>query len=342
MTKDIALTSSDAAALTITQPTVIIGNGCTLSTNSSKKLIEVYADLTIDGMNLENNSTNGRCIDTRIDNITVTLKDCTISGLKVGAQPITVGGTSTNGLNVNIDNCQIDGGTGYGIIVFVPVNMNITNSDVHGYAAIYTKPGSEGSVINVNGSNLSSTAVNDGSEFATVVTEGNSVIIAIDEASTISCEGELQYLTIANYLSDDTLKVQGTVLKVQFEEAGFMIESDNDWHTIKKMPATDFTAPDVFTLTKGYESENDYGGMVSGSYFPKDATMTFEVIVTDYNTGDGGDCYRITDSFVANGRYEVFVHNTPTAAGIPHPSAVKITMTAGDEVIEKTLPIVID
>lgn len=339
---DITLSSDAAAALVIDKPITIRGDGNTkITTDTNTKLFEVYADLTIEGVNLENTVRGGRCVDTRVDNITVTLKDCTISCLEISAQPITVGGASTNGLNVNIDNCQIDGGTGYGIIVFVPVNMNITNSNVHGYAAIYTKAGSEGSVINVNGSNLSSTGVNDGAHFATVVTEGTNVIVAIDEASTVSCEGELQHLTLEDYLSANTLKVQGTALKTQFEEAGFVTESDNDWYTIKEMPATGFTAPNEFTIRRTSDIGTEYVGMISGSYFPKDATMTFEVIVTDYNTGDGGDFYRITDSFASDGYYEVYVSNTPNAAGTPHPSAVKITMTAGDEVIEKTLPIVL-
>lgn len=69
--------------------------------------------------------------------------------------------------------------------------------------------------------------------------------------------------------------------------------------------------------------------------------MTFEVIITDYNTGDGGDFYRIVDPLAVDGHYELYVYNTPGAAGTPHPSAVKITMTAGDEVVEKTLPIVL-
>ena len=82
--------------------------------------------------------------------------------------------------------------------------------------------------------------------------------------------------------------------------------------------------------------------MISGSYFPKDATMDFEVIITDESIGDGGDFYRIIDPLVTDGHYELYVSNAPSAAGTPHPSAVKITLTAGDEVVEKTLPIVLE
>jgi hypothetical protein len=76
---DIALTSNNSvSALTITQPTIIHGNGYTISTNAHKKIFEVYNDLTIENITLENSYYQGRCIDTRTDNITVNLNNCTL------------------------------------------------------------------------------------------------------------------------------------------------------------------------------------------------------------------------------------------------------------------------
>ena len=67
--------------------------------------------MTIIDAVLENSVANGRCVNTRTDEITVTLKDCTIiaDNASSNTQPITVGGADTNRLTLNIENCQIDG-----------------------------------------------------------------------------------------------------------------------------------------------------------------------------------------------------------------------------------------
>jgi hypothetical protein len=84
-----------------------------------------------------------------------------------------------------------------------------------------------------------------------------------------------------------------------------------------------------------------YTGEILSSYSPVDADLQFEVIITDTSIGDGGDFYRVVDSFAEGGHYEVFVENAPAAAGVAYPSALKITLTTSNITIEKIIPIVI-
>ena len=96
----------------------------------------------------------------------------------------------------------------------------------------------------------------------------------------------------------------------------------------------------VLTRSEGGASD-EYGTIVTGSYTPTDATIAFDVIVTDTSVGDGGQYYRVDDSFFANGNFEVTVKNAAGAAGTPHPSALKVTLTTGNITITETAPITI-
>jgi hypothetical protein len=117
ISENIVSDSSGTAAFTINKPLTIIGDGnTTISSSKNKKLFEVYADVTLENLVLENVTIGGRCIDTRTDDITVTLKGCTIKAANNSSnvQPITVGGYNADGLTVNIIDCIIDAGkTGY-------------------------------------------------------------------------------------------------------------------------------------------------------------------------------------------------------------------------------------
>lgn len=220
---DITITKSSTSTNTTTSRTkgaVILANdditvdgaGFRITTSAVNVLFEVnnvtktkVSNVTFKNITLENTksasvSGQSRVIDTRSGKITLNLDDVTITmGTKDGnnKQALTIGG-NTNGevITVNIKDSSIDATTvGYGIITFNPVNMNITNSEVKGYSALYMRDdansgGSEGSIVTVKDSTLSSK--NEASEhetnsFGTIVLDDKNVTINVED-STIKAE----------------------------------------------------------------------------------------------------------------------------------------------------------
>ena len=113
----------------------INGNGYTV-TGTARKTFEVYTpSAQFNNMTIINTAVNGRCVDTRIDNTYVTIKNSTLEALVGNTQPVTVGGTNTNDAktaHINIQYSKINAGdSGYGVIVFQPgAEINITASEI--------------------------------------------------------------------------------------------------------------------------------------------------------------------------------------------------------------------
>ncbi|MBQ8266994.1 MAG: hypothetical protein IJZ21_01240 [Clostridia bacterium] len=211
--------------LNIEEETVINGNGHSITTNVAKKTFEVYADFTVNDIEIVNNFNYGRCIDTRVGGITLNVNNSILTGTSaLNPQPITIGGnagTADNVITVNVDGSEISALGGYGIITFNPVNMTITNSNVTGFGALYMKGadgsvGSNGSVVSIEGSVMHSvnTMVDstNSNSFSTIVLEDNEIAIAIDGDSTISCSSsgdQAQYLIVTKREYDPTTGEHG-------------------------------------------------------------------------------------------------------------------------------------
>ena len=172
--------------LKITKPITIKGTGKTI-TSSAKNAIELYADAEIMGLNITNNYNGGRCINTRA-NVNVMLEDCELITSGTGNnQTITVGG-STNGTTMTIKECTVNAGeSGYGIIAFVDCDIDIEDSEIEGYSAVYMKKGSEGSTIGVKHSSLYSTNNHSGADdtFGTIVFETGDIAVTVNDSSYI-------------------------------------------------------------------------------------------------------------------------------------------------------------
>jgi len=161
-------------------------------TSTAKKAFEVYADTTITNGTIE---AANRCVDTR-EAVELTLTNVTLIADKYTSygnpQPLTIGG-SENGTKVTMTNVTINAGTtGYGIITFVKTELTATNSTVSGYAALYVKAGSEGSVFNFIDSDLTgSTGDNDveGNSFSTIAVCADGVTVNVDADSTVTATG---------------------------------------------------------------------------------------------------------------------------------------------------------
>lgn len=184
----------DSTSLTIN------GNGYTIST-AAAKAIEIVNEkdepitVTLNNVTIENTANKGRCVDTRNDNITLNLNNVTLKAEGVNSQPLTIGGSDTGIVNVNIDSAtKIDAGaSGYGIITFVPNNLTI-NGTVSGYAALYMKDGSAGSTVTVNGTMSSANIYNEETNaFGTIVFEENGIELVINGTMSSEQKGtELQ------------------------------------------------------------------------------------------------------------------------------------------------------
>ena len=300
--------------------------------------------MTIIDAVLENSVANGRCVNTRTDEITVTLKDCTIiaDNTSSNTQPITVGGADTNRLTLNIENCQIDAGrAGYGIIVFVPADINITDSTVKGYAATYLKPGSEGTKFVVKGSTLegSNYANDPTSDFGTLAFETSGSSFTFDEEShVIANQNGTSAQTLICKADEDlthNIYVYGQA-RTDFENEGYMIDRSG------RVYGTDpilFT-PDNCTLVRTGGDNPSYANIISGDYLPANGEVSFEIREIAHET-DGGRFATVVDKFTHNGNWEATVHIVGSAGGY-NPSVLDVILSVdGQEVTRRTLPIVL-
>ena len=184
LTADMTIAETD---ITATAPITIDGNNKTITTNGKGLRFQASNTVNIKNLTIVNASSNGRCIDTRTGNINLTFNNVNLIAKGTYSQPLTIGGSDNDNLVVNLNNSTIEA-CHYGIITFNPVALNINNSEISGYAALYIKPGSAGSEINVVNSILTGPnkwAQHASNSFATVAIEDNNININIDGNSTL-------------------------------------------------------------------------------------------------------------------------------------------------------------
>ena len=175
-------------------------------TGTAQKLFRVFNDVTFENGNIVNNTNNGRCVETRTGDIELNLNNVSLIADNGASQPLTIGGSGDN-IIVNVNTSVINAGaTGYAVIVFNPVVMNIDYSTVEGWSALYFKGednslGSAGSVVEVNNSELNgvnNVAAQDPSNtFATIQFEDENVTLNVNGDSKLRASEEVynhQYL----------------------------------------------------------------------------------------------------------------------------------------------------
>ncbi len=118
-----------------------------------------------------------------------------VGGSGTVGQALTIGGDHLGGyaIDVNIVNSKIIDGQqnqkyGYGIIVYNKVNLNVENSQVIGWSALYMKTadssqGSKGSVVNFKNSELTATNIYNGTSnsFGTFVIQDDGITLNISD-----------------------------------------------------------------------------------------------------------------------------------------------------------------
>lgn len=204
---DITITEKDttpvgdrAVGLVIERNVIIDGKGHTISNSSQRTSIEIYAgsntiNVTLKDLEITNSLAKGRCIDTRTANINLTLDDVTLKATGSGnVQPLTIGGNAaptsegTPTITINAKNSTLEAGDkGYAIITYNPITLNVENSTLSGYAAIYFKGvdssyGSKDSITTIKDSLLT---VNSNEEFTfgAIVFEDNDIEVNVIDSN---------------------------------------------------------------------------------------------------------------------------------------------------------------
>ena len=192
VTGEIKLTET----IKIEESVIIDGNNKTITT-AKTKAFEIHTG-TVEFKNLTiiNAAANGRCIDVRDGDVVLTLNNVILKTTsKSHNQPLTIGSSFTQTVPININNSTIEAGPdgwGYAVIIFNPVKLNIQNSNIKGYSALYMKSeteggtGTTGSTITVDGSTLTGKyelATNEPSNsFATIMFNDSGINVNINNS----------------------------------------------------------------------------------------------------------------------------------------------------------------
>ena len=207
-------------------------------TGTQKKTFEIRANVSFKNVKIYNTASSGRCIDTRTDGIEVSLENTILEATKGISQPLTIGGSDKNGLTINIESSTITAKGGYAIIAFVPAEITINESDISGYASIYTKEGSNGISFNITASNLSSYLKSNepSNSFGTIILDDNTAIFMSGGTLKTVSEGETPMVLIGTWveateaesyvnLNDVNLVCEGNsdILSESFEEQSVLI-----------------------------------------------------------------------------------------------------------------------
>ena len=208
--------------IVVDKPVKVDGNGYKITT-SAQKLFEVYADFDVSDLKMESTHEAGRCVDTRVDNIAVSIDNCELKTIKGDseAQAVTVGGSEKEGLTLTITDSTIESEY-VGIIMWVPAEVTIENTSITAWGTIYAKgiSGAEtsGSVITVVNSDLIATndkvgAVSANNDFAAIIIEDDDVAVTVDEASTIVLDATGTYIQSAVTFKEkaSNVTINGTV-----------------------------------------------------------------------------------------------------------------------------------
>ena len=179
-----------------------IGNGLTPSASP--------IDVAFKNINITNSYAGGRPIETRgnLNSLTIsnTKVECTANG---DNQALTIGGRQASTAKVDIKDgsyLSSGNGNGYCVITFNPVDMNIDDSTIEGWACLYLKgayssEGSHGSRINLNNAILNSINHYSGStdNFGCVSMEDDDIVININSSKLLALESGAATQSIFNF-----------------------------------------------------------------------------------------------------------------------------------------------
>jgi len=189
-----------------------INKGITLdlgdNTITGEVEIHTTASVTIKNGSITNAAAQGRCIDTRVG-ANLTINDVVLTTTSsANNQPLTIGADGDFSVKVTVKDSTINAGTaGYAIINFHKTELTIDHSSLNGYAAIYMKDGSNGSVVTIKNDSVLSSVGHSGpsNAFGTISFEDDGITLKADADTTINTEGDQQSIVLPNDSSDNTV-----------------------------------------------------------------------------------------------------------------------------------------
>ena len=281
---------------TLKNDIVINGNGHKISSSTIRTLFDVFAyegddadnaatpvTITFNNVKLVSTDANARCIDTRTGKVTLNLNSVIMDAtgcVSGNAQTLTIGGkypiSKINTINVT-SSTLLAGKNGYGIIVYNPVNLNVTSSDIDGYSALYMKStvdingptnaeGASGSKVVIDNSVLSSKndSLYESNVFGTIVLEDTGVTLKIKNSEVIAGGEGLGQVAIAESIEVESTKgnsveVSDSTIIANTAEELVEINNDNTSVTFNVGVSSNVEIPENL-LPAGTKLEKDENG----------------------------------------------------------------------------------
>ena len=244
-------------AIVINKSITLDGNEHTLTSTATRAIgikgesSDNKIDVTIKNLTVNNAQNGGSGIFTRgnLNSLSLDNVKLTITSTSDYNQPLTISGNAgtaetNNTVNVTVNNCNFQSSPncecGYAIINWVPANINIQSSTIKGWACLYAKPNSKGTVYTVNQSELISANQNAGNTntFGVIVIEDDYVTVNVTN-TTINVSGNQNtqsivtfnciYATASNNdISHSTVTLgEGNIVSM-LADANFVTNSSND------------------------------------------------------------------------------------------------------------------
>lgn len=198
LTSNISYLSNGVGLINITHSMTLDGDGYQISgygtRDRSKTTVAInhnsttMVDVTLKNLKILNEANVGKPVETRGSLRSLTLDTVIIEAKGTGNnQGLTIGGNQSSNAVVNIYNSEINAKlSGYAIIIFNPVTMNITNSELNAWASIYFKgmlssAGSRGSIVTATKTQFYSPNIHEGStnDFAAFQLEDDGISITL-------------------------------------------------------------------------------------------------------------------------------------------------------------------
>lgn len=326
ITKDIKVTNK--IQITGKGQISINGNGHTISgdSNSTDRIFELHAEdgntntlkVNFNDLTIINAKNDSRGIDTRTDNIILNLNKITIKNTGGGNnQPLTIGGTDTGTTIVNIRNSNLNtSNSGYAIITFVKTNLNIDNSTIQGWSALYFKEGSSGSNVKVTKSQLIGINNHNGisNTFGTIAFDTTDVVVEIidSEIKAIGKGDAFQGIIATDEKIAKDEKAQNTVI----------ISGNSNIEISNKTQLENQNNSDPFAINKNSTNLILKEGVTSNINIPKEYIDKELTVVPGENDYIIGKLHKIKINNNGNGTTKV---NT-------------LTPTTGQTIIVETTP----
>ena len=218
--------SSTKYNVVISKSITIDGDNHVITASNDKRALGfdgANTQVTIKDLTIKANPTKAKDATLWIcNNVNLTLDNVVVDGTSASYsatynQPITIGSGISGRPTLNIINGSVvktnnDATAHYDIIVWSPSDINVSNSTLKGYAAVYVKPQATGTIVNVSNSDVESHGYDGFSNaFGMFVTESNNNTFTLTSNNySITAGDQYQVLTELKSTIGNVVKLLGT------------------------------------------------------------------------------------------------------------------------------------